>query len=234
MSGILHRLLHLRNREYDNVLSVQELIYRLNEEDYLSHLQGLGSKSIPTVSVSDLVYCSHRAYLSRRYPLVHAANNMYNSSGSLGRLVHLGLETLLKRYWDVETEVHVEKIVTLDDGRAVKVVGRIDALRRIEDTIVVYEFKSSRGDHELPLEQHRLQLQIYMNIVGSTLGILFYINPDRIAEYTITEPLSDEKLKQLVMETLADERHPRYEWECRYCPFSMMCMYKRINHYPKR
>lgn len=209
--------------------SVQELLYRTALQQELRHFENRDKGPIPSVSVTDLVGCSNRYHLSRKYPEMKIQMN-YMPILVLGRILHAGLESIIKEHWtDVELEMPVEKIISLDDGRVVRVAGIVDAY--IPDESMIIEFKTSKADHDLPLQHHVLQLQIYMNILEAEKGLLFYINPDRIAEYSIDKALDDWELQQLVNETLNNTKHPRWgEWECSYCIFNIMCPFKKQNN----
>jgi len=155
-------------------------------------------------------------------------DNLYAAWASYGRLIHRGLQDLLEQY-GFRSEVEVEKLVKIND-EFVGVTGRLDALGLWNDRLTVVEIKSSRSDNELPREHHVLQLRIYMNLARAQQGILLYVTPDRLAEYVFDAPLSDHELKVLVEETIENTRHPRYSWECQYCPFNNMCPWKQSNH----
>ena len=207
--------------------SIQGLLIRWNISDFLEHLKNLGENSI---AVTSLVYCSHKFHLQKQHPIPTISQNLYAPWATWGRLVHLGLQSLIKSYWrGAQVEVEVAKGLVVDD-REVVVHGRIDAI--VHGT--VYEFKSSRSDTDLPKPHHVLQLRIYMNLAKATKGVLVYLTPDRITEYTIENPMTDNELRRLVMETINDYKHPRWDWECQYCPFAPLCPYKKTNTYSKR
>ena len=208
--------------------SVRDLLLQITLEDALQHLEG---REGLTVSVTDLTSCSQKYHFRLKYPELLITQSYYPALIN-GRVMHRGIqEILLDRFFDfIQVEVPVEKSLNIpgSDGmpRIVKVSGRVDALLA-DDTVI--EFKTSRSDHETPLEHHVLQLRIYLNMTGRRRGLLVYLTPERITEYWITNPLSDEELQQLVRETLNNERHPRWSWECSYCPFSIICPHKKIN-----
>ncbi len=214
--------------------SLRDLLIKLALEEDMQHYEHRDKRAL-SISVSDLVYCSNKYRLGLKYPELKIAQNYYPTL-ILGRILHRGIEEVIKdRFHDfVVTELPIEKSITVDiDGltRVVRVSGRVDALM---NNYVVIEIKTSRADHELPLPHHVLQLRIYMNLLDKTKGLLFYINPDRIAEYWINEPLSDEELQRLVIETLENTKHPRWPWECNYCPFNIICPHKRISNNVRR
>jgi len=221
----------LEKRRIIGRYSIQELLYRIALEQELQHFENRDKGPIVSVSVTDLVACSQRYHFVRRYPEIKIQMN-YNPILVLGRILHVGLETIIRSQWhDVETEKPIEKIISLDDGRVIRVAGVVDAY--VPGESLVIEFKTSRADHELPLQHHVLQLKIYMNMLQAEHGLLFYINPDRISEYAIDNSIDDWQLQALVNETLNNQRHPRYDWECNYCPYSIMCPYKKLNKYKR-
>ncbi|WFO75653.1 CRISPR-associated protein Cas4 [Desulfurococcaceae archaeon MEX13E-LK6-19] len=218
--------------------SVQSLIYQWNLGDLLEHLTRECDAKV-CLTVSDLVYCSQKYWFRLQHPLPVIEQNIYGPWGVYGRLIHLGLEHLLREKWNgVRIEVEVERRLWLNNGEPtlVKITGRIDALRVTDGgEVVVYEFKSSRGDSEQPKQPHIMQLRIYMLMASATKGYLVYVNPDRVAEYEINNPMNDVDLKQLVKETIENTKHPRWDWECSYCPYNMMCPYKHFsNNYKRR
>jgi CRISPR-associated exonuclease Cas4 len=227
VSQLLKGLVELeKSRLQGKAGSLSDLIYRWNLRDFVEHAGG----DCPTelcIGVSELVYCSNKFHLRRRYPELVLGEN-YASWNSFGRLIHLGLETLLGNA-GFEVEREISRIINFD-GIMVSVKGRMDAVGYWNDKLTVVEIKSSRSDNDLPKEQHVLQIRIYMNMARAEQGILLYVTPDRLTEYTIEKPLSDAELEILVKETLDNTRHPRYTWECQYCPFSMMCPYKQTNN----
>ena len=227
---VLKELIESKPAVSPDSLSVRDLLLRAALEEDLQHFEHRDS-GVVSVSVTDLVYCSEKYFMQMKYPELKIAQNHYPML-IMGRVLHRGLQEILTEYLHdfVEVEVPVEKSINIElNGlpQIVRVSGRVDALLK-DDTVI--EFKTSRADHELPLEHHVLQLRIYMNITGRNRGILFYINPDRIAEYTITKPLDDNELQQLITETLANKKHPRWSWECSYCPYNILCPHKVLQN----
>ena len=207
--------------------SLSDVIYLWNLQDFVRYADG-GCSTEPCVGVSELVYCSNKYYLRRRYPELVVGENLYAAWSSFGRLIHAGMERLLESL-GFEVEKEVSKVIQVNN-MYVTVKGRLDAIGTWKDKLTVVEIKSSRSDNDLPKEQHVLQLRIYMSLSKASRGILLYITPDRLAEYSFDTPLSDHELKLLVEETLENTRHPRYSWECQYCPFNMICPFKQTNN----
>ena len=110
------------------------------------------------------------------------------------------------------------------DDREYVVKGRVDAWNPVSREVV--EIKTARSSHGVPHEHHILQLQIYMEILGVDKGLLVYITPDRLLEYTVLKASVD--IEGFVRELVGDSVHPRWDWECRYCVYSKLCPYRRV------
>jgi len=211
---------------------VTELLYRLQLREFEDHFRRIKEYKGWLIWVSALTQCPRKWYYMLRFPEV--AQTEFKGAFVLGRTAHVGMQQLLLSYYPalgydrLAAEVEVEKRIVLDDGRDVLLTGRIDALAYKADERVVYEFKTARSDMGLPHDHHLLQLRIYMNIVKAARGVLLYLTPDRVAEYTVDEAIGDEELENLVKEFL-EFRGPRYDWECNYCQYSPMCPLKKTN-----
>ncbi|MCD6488819.1 MAG: CRISPR-associated protein Cas4 [Desulfurococcales archaeon] len=200
-----------------NLTSVIQFIYKRSYEDYVKRLDELRDPHI--IYVTDLASCTHKYYLRTQYPELLFR---FEPVAILGEMVHAGLESILEKE-GFEIEYEVSKQFTLNEG-TYTLKGRIDAYNR--STGVVVEIKTSRSSQGIPREHHLIQLQIYLNMVNASKGILLYITPDRIAEYDIER--QDLILEDMMKNLINDNMHPRWDWECRYCIFSKMCPY-RIN-----
>ena len=233
MTDVLSRLIEAeKSRLSVEPESLSDVIYRWNLMDFLEYANRPCNNGV-CIGVSELVYCSNKYYLRRKYPELVLAENLYASWAVYGRLIHRGLQGLLREH-GFETEAEVSKKLFIE-GLLVTINGRIDALGLWRGLRTAIEIKSSRSDSELPRQQHVLQLRIYMNLAKASQGILIYVTPDRVTEYNIAEPISDPELKVLIQETINNTRHPRYDWECSYCSFNHLCPYKKtMNSYRKR
>lgn len=211
---------------------VTELLYKLQLREFEDHFRRVKEYKGWLVWVSALTQCPRRWFYMLRFP--EAMQVQFKGAFALGRAAHAGLQQLLQSYYPtlgyekLETEVEVEKRLVLHDGRDVLLTGRIDALAFKGGEKVVYEIKTAKSDTGLPHEHHLLQLRIYMNIVSTAKGVLLYLTPDRVAEYFVKEPISDEELMKLVEEFL-EFKGPRYDWECSYCVYSVICPLKKTN-----
>lgn len=169
------------------------------------------------IYVTDLVACTHKYHLRHVFPEVTVR---FEPSAVMGNLVHLGLEKYLEEN-GFQIEVQLEKKYKIE-GKEYLLKGRIDAYKPDEKIIV--EIKSSRTPQNLPREHHIYQLQIYMNLLDTDKGILIYITPDKILEYTFRKEKID--IKSLIKLLIEDSVHPKWAWECRYCLFQKICPYK--------
>ena len=159
--------------------------------------------------VTDLIRCPLKRDFERKYPELHKAT-VFTPAMILGSLVHIGLQNILSSELNAEIEVRAEKQIG-----EYTIVGRIDAVVGR----VGVELKTSRSDFDIPYEHHVLQAKIYNWLYDLEKTILVYITPDRFTEYAVNDRLSDDEILKLIF----DKKAPKYEWECRYCHFSVIC-----------
>lgn len=204
--------------EYSSSSKVLKLLYEAKYEEFKKRFAELVDPRV--IYVTDLVSCTHKYHLRHVMPgLVF----VFEPHHVLGDLVHLGLESFLE-IKGFHKEYPVEKNVKLDNTEYV-VKGRIDAFDI--DNGVVIEIKTARSSQGTPHKHHIEQVRFYMYMVGASEGILIYITPDRIIEFSIKEPSSEEVLLQRIREVIEDKVHPRWDWECKYCLFSKVCPFKK-------
>jgi CRISPR-associated exonuclease Cas4 len=178
--------------------------WRLKELEKHKKLREAGG-----LEVTDLIRCPLKRSFEEKYPELYRAM-AYTPATILGSLVHLGLEHLLSFELNAEIEVKGEKHIG-----EYKIIGRIDA----KLGKVGIEIKTSRADIEIPYEHHVLQAKIYNWLFELEKTILVYITPDRITEYVVEDRIDEEEILKLIV----DKKAPRYDWECRYCSFSILC-----------
>ena len=171
--------------------------------------------------VSDLVRCPLKRSYELRFPEL-VAQEVFRPGAVLGRLVHLGLEYLLGRELGDRVKVEVEKTkrITLPDGRGVEIRGRIDAL---VDGEVGVEVKYARSDIGIPLQHHVDQARLYNWLLGLKWTELVYVTPERVTQFRVCERADDGE----VVDRVTSQEAPRYDWECQYCPYSVLCPRKR-------
>jgi len=194
------------------VMAMSELVDNLVRDSYLRHNEIVEDLEKGKIHVSLLVRCPRYRELLKRYGhLFHPPTPTL-----VGQLIHAGVREVLGHLKGTEYEVRKEREV----GDHV-VVGTADILRPGEVIEVKY-MRSHKDDKPLP--HHLLQLRAYMWLFDKPKGRLLYISHDRICEYTVEEPMTDDEVKALLM----DNSSPRWpEWECDYCEFNGFCE-KRI------
>jgi len=69
------------------------------------------------------------------------------------------------------------------------------------------------------------QARIYNWLFDLDETYLIYITYERVAQYKIKDKISEEEL----IIRITSNTYPRYVWECSYCPFSIICPYKKIS-----
>ncbi|MBP1357370.1 MAG: CRISPR-associated protein Cas4, partial [Sulfolobus sp.] len=155
-------------------------------------------------------------------------SQQYSPAAILGDLVHKGLESLnLLSNFEIQSEVETAKIIDLKD-RKINVKGRVDILLKNKNNeIIIVEIKTARKDIGLPLQHHILQLRIYLWLFNTKNGILIYITPDRLSEYEVKEPATDDEIRMLLSELLSASKAPKYIWECKYCEYNIVCPNKK-------
>jgi len=196
---------------------ITEFLLKKKLEEQLSHV-----KEENTIYVTDLVKCPRKVKYESEYKEL-AISQVYAPSAILGDILHLGLENLLKENFTAEAEVETQREIQVE-GRVYKIKGKADAIiKNSSDESIIIEIKTSRSDKGLPLIHHKMQLQIYLWLFNTKKGILIYITPDRIAEYEINEPLDEATIVRLAEDTITLRNSPRFNWECKYCIFSVIC-----------
>ncbi|QXJ30687.1 CRISPR-associated protein Cas4 [Saccharolobus shibatae] len=196
---------------------ITEFLLKKKLEEQLSHV-----KEENTIYVTDLVKCPRKVKYESEYKEL-AISQVYTPSAILGDILHLGLENLLKENFSAEAEVETQREIQVE-GRVYKIKGKADAIiKNNSGESIIIEIKTSRSDKGLPLIHHRMQLQIYLWLFNTKKGILIYITPDRIAEYEINEPLDEATIVRLAEDTITLRNSPRFNWECKYCIFSVVC-----------
>ncbi len=204
-------------------MSVLEEIYSIKQKEFTEKLKEMTDSR--TIYVTDLVSCSMKRIMRIRYPLL---SFRFEPPMILGDLVHAGLEKLLEEHgW--RAEVQIEKRISVD-GEEYLLKGRADLVRYAKESQnraeEVIEIKTGRDlPSNTPHEHHVLQLKIYLYLLGAQRGYLVYITPERLVEFPVDpEPID---LEMLVRETVYNEKTPRYEWECKYCPYRRICPFAK-------
>lgn len=199
-------------------LDIINLLYLVSKEEKEKH-----PRKPDTYWVTDLVRCVLKREYELKYPEL-VEKEIFTPVFILGTLVHRGLQDLLKNVMreEVTTEVEVSQEVTLPDGRKVVVKGRADVIVKIGDEAIGVEIKTARSDYDLPKPQHLDQARIYNWLFNLSQTILIYVTPERVTQYVVSDKASEEE----IINRITSEKAPRYDWECRYCSYSVMCPYK--------
>lgn len=208
-------MLEGQNMSIKSSQKIIEILYSIQKKEFEEHVEEMSKPNI--VYVTELTACSHKYVLRQKFSELIFS---FEPNIILGSLIHRGLEDILEAE-GYKREVPVQKEINID-GSKYTIKGRIDALN--EEEQIVVEIKSARSSQGTPHPHHILQLQIYLEMLGYKKGILVYITPDRMLEYTIEYTPID--LKNYLIETINDLKHPRWHWECKYCIFNRICPYR--------
>ncbi|RLI82907.1 CRISPR-associated protein Cas4 [Archaeoglobales archaeon] len=185
-------------------MDVVNLLYEFERENRLK-------RSEKEIHVTDLVRCPLKREFEIKYPEMIP---LLEPAITLGNLIHLALEEILKSKCNAQVEV--EKRVEIGD---VTLIGKIDAI--VDD--VGIEIKYSRSGNHIPYIHHVKQVEIYNWLFELNYSVLVYVTPDRITQFTIKEKATQDQIINL----MKDNTIPRYDWECNYCYFSKICPNKR-------
>ncbi len=208
------------------MVSVIDLLYRHRIVEYARRFKDLTNEKV--IYVSDLVSCPYKRVLRIKYPFLSFE---FEPKSLLGELVHIGIEELVtsmqaeEYHWAKEVEV-AKTVIVNNEEYVVK--GRIDLVAYVKETSepkYVVEIKTTRKTVNNPLDHHVLQLQIYMDIIKAEKGVLLYVSFDKVTEFSFNR--ASINVESLVADLLMLRRVPRYEWECRYCPFKRICPYAK-------
>jgi len=200
-------------------LDIVKIIYEANKEEREKHRREEG-----VYWVVDLVRCPLKRVYELEYPEL-IAREVFTPVFILGNLAHWGLQKFLSdRLGDrVSVEVEGSRVVKLPNGREVTVRGRADVVVKGGEEDVGVEIKTTRSDTGLPQPHHVDQVRIYNWLFNLGYSILIYITPDRVTQYEIYTRVDEGEVVSRILES----RYPRYEWECSYCPYSVLCPHKR-------
>jgi len=205
---------------------IVELVYEWRREAQLRRV-----RHPRVLYVTDLVRCP----LKRRFEILFpelASQDLMGPASVAGLLLHLGIESVVAEYaarrgYSVEAEVEVARVVRLSADEYV-LSGRPDiVLRAGSEPPTVVEVKTSRSDASIPYGHHVLQVQLYAWMLNAKEALLIYVTPERIAEFSLSElgarRLTEADVVRLAEETVSAAKAPRYEWECRYCRYAVVC-----------
>jgi len=209
--------------------NLQDILYKIRKLEQEKH------RREPNVYwITDLIRCPLKREYEFKYPEL-LIGEIFEPRFLLGELVHLGLRSTL--LWakenkllegEIEAEVEGEKELDIGDKK-ISIKGRIDLILTFNGKRIGYEVKYVRTDTGIPYEHHKLQARLYQWLLNLDEVYLIYITPERVAEYNLNnERISDLDIIAIVREQVIKTKVPRWPWECRYCPFSVMCSYKKV------
>ena len=194
-------------------LDLVTILYQWSKEEREKHKREEGE-----VWIIDLVRCPLKRIFEEKFPEI-SESTIFSPSAIVGKLVHLGLENLLENKMEnVQIEFEGEKKIKIESEEVV-VKGKIDV--KIEDLGI--EIKSARADRGIPQEHHIDQVRAYNWLFDLKKTILIYVTPERITQYQISDRMDDNEVRTRILE----EKAPRYDWECGYCPYSVLCPHKK-------
>ena len=208
---------------------IPNVVYKIRKLEFEEH-----KRDVNILWVSDLVRCPLKRLFELKYSEIVQAET-FNPIFIIGDLIHKGIQNYLGLAkersllnYEVQVEVEGQKEVEVN-GKKVTIRGRLDILIKNNSELIGYEIKYSKNDGNIPYEHHKLQILLYKWLFNLNKAYLLYITPERIVEFEINESLNDGDILKLVKDTLNLRKTPRYSWECGYCPYSVLCPYKKTS-----
>jgi len=202
---------------------IVELLYEDRLKEYLERWREREEEK-NVVHVTELLTCPLKIEFLLKYPEV-GKGQLLNSAFLMGVLLHKGLVKFLSEQstYKVLEEVEVKRKI----GEWT-VKGRVDAwLVREDGEEIIVEIKTSRRDIGIPYQHHIEQLELYLWLTGVKRGLLVYITPDRITEYEVNTPATDEEVMMYIEDFIKKSKVPRFDWECKVCQWANICNRKR-------
>ena len=167
------------------------------------------------IHVHDLTRCSHKRVMEERYPEL-AEKTLFVPAVQIGEALHTFVESL-------PTIDRAQQIVERRVNRHL-VVGRPD----ITTEDAVYDLKFRRRLYRRALDHDVLTAGIYAWLTRKPHGHIIYLNPSEFREWVV-DPVTTEDVLYLV----EHPKSPRWDWECRLCPFKRVCTVRvRGSHSP--
>ena len=228
------------SEKFSPALMIQrEIVTGLIEDESL-HNNGFWAPRPHIYHASQIGTCLRGQYLKSIMPVKDEDAEGFVSSmlnKRFGRLIHDDLEALLERAVGGEVEVVGHEVeVNLKFGDAT-LVGRIDALVRINGEQVVVEYKTASHPPEVPYPAHVFQVQAYMAAVGAKYAAIEYFSKGwgGIRGFDVEyDPkfmdLIGERVQALEEAFAKGEAPPRPAVpleECSWCVYRKMCWGER-------
>jgi len=179
------------------VPTIMEKTARFMEEKY---------KRVPeAIHAHDLTRCSQKRVMEEQYPEL-AEKTLFEPSVQIGEALHTFVEAL-------PTIDTAQKVFERTVNRHL-VVGKPD----ITTEEAVYNLKFRRRLYDRPLEHDVLRASIYAWLARKPYGHIVYLNPREFREWVVS-PVTTETVLYLI----EHPKSPRWDWECRLCPFKGYC-----------
>ncbi|PWV37632.1 MAG: CRISPR-associated protein Cas4 [Desulfurococcaceae archaeon] len=175
--------------------------------------------------ITDLVRCPLKREYEEIYPEI-SLSSLFSPSAIMGDLIHIGIEEIFRRELSnavVLTEVEGSRRLSVPEKGDVEVRGRSDVIIEIGGARFGVEIKSARSDTKIPLEHHIDQVRLYNWLFNLNLTYLVYITHERITQYPIDQRATEEEVISRIM----SKTYPRYQWECKYCDYAVLCPFKK-------
>ena len=163
-------------------------------------------KRVPeAIHVHDLTRCSHKREMEERYPEL-AETVLFKPPVQIGEMIHTFIESL-------PTIDRAQQVFERRVNRHL-VVGKPD----ITTEDAVYDLKFRERLYDRPLEHDVLRASMYAWLARKPYGHIIYINPREFREW-VGSPVTTETVLYLI----EHPKSPRWDWECRLCPFILYC-----------
>jgi len=181
---------------------------KLVEFIHAQRLEKILSKEKNEWWVTDIARCPLKRDFEMKYPYIWSLNPRL----VMGQLAHIGFQALVGEL--IGAEVPEPRSVEL--GSCI-VSGQADLATDSE----IVELKTGRMHlRNQPSEHHLMQTRLYLWLYGYEQGRIIYITGNRMCEYTVAEPYTDD---EVVLE-IEGATCPRWSWECgRYCDWTVIC-----------
>lgn len=192
-------------------LIAREMIYKykISREEGRKKLE---EKRYKVFFAHELLLCPTALEFRKVFSEIEIAQS-FQPQLMVGEIVESGLEKFLNKLGLVKCTKVYFKII---DSHIV--AGSPDYVDNLDNPSVVVDVKFKRASPQ-PLEHHVARMKVYLFLTDAEEGILLYISPEGIKDYVVREPFSRSDISMLI----SQNNSPRFEWQCKYCPFSKFC-----------
>ncbi len=202
------------NKIWNRIL---EKIYKAQKE-VLEKIEKSTSLEPPySAPVSTILHCYTRSVFDKKFGMKSMLPT--NVNVFMGLLFDFTIKVVLQGY--PLPEHYYVKDFRDKEGNIYQIHAGPDVI--IEDEVIELKYTSAPLEN-IPLEHHEAQLKIYMNMTKLP-GRLVYLTPQGVREYYYeeNEAFSDDEVAEIARQFFIEKLSPRYEWECRYCPYRSVC-----------